>query len=284
MLAVPARIAGCRSACCARRRGPTDRRIPRCSWPRGCAASNGSSSSAARRPSPRWRTARRRCRRSTRSSGPAMPGSPRPSSSSRPTPTARRSTCRPDRPKCWSSPTSGATGLRRGRPAGAGRAQRGRAGRAGHDVARVRRGLHRRGRAPDGDAAPTRHRGRVDRREPRASSCPISRRHSTCRNRYAPEHLILQVALAARLAAARAQRRLGVPRRVDAGDHGRLLQRHQSRAADLRPRPRLQRPRRARLREAHDGAGSDARRPRRPRARPPARWRASKRSTRTRTP
>jgi hypothetical protein len=37
--------------------------------------------------------------------GPAIPGSPPPSRSSPPTPMAPRSTCRPDRPKCWSLPT-----------------------------------------------------------------------------------------------------------------------------------------------------------------------------------
>ena len=66
--------------------------------------------------------------------------------------------------------------------------------------------------------------------------------------------------VAARLARPRPQCRLGVPRRVDAGDDGRLLQRHQPRAADLRLRARLQRAWRDRFRQA----ASPCRKSRRP--------------------
>ena len=51
--------------------------------------------SAARRRSPRWPSARARFRRSTRSAGPAMPGSPKPKDWCSSLPAARPSTCRP---------------------------------------------------------------------------------------------------------------------------------------------------------------------------------------------
>jgi len=93
-----------RNACCARRRTAKGVQTRPCWWPRGCAASTRCSGSGGRKPSPRSPSARSRCRRSTRSSGRAMPGSRRPSRSSRPTRRAPRSTFPRDPPKCWSSP------------------------------------------------------------------------------------------------------------------------------------------------------------------------------------
>src|SRR5690606_8748569 len=76
---------------------------------------------------------------------------------------------------------------------------------------------------------------------------------------------------------------LGVPRTMDARNHGRLLQRPQPRAADLRFRPCVQRPLAERFHASHDRTGAErrgiagsrpdgdrnrrARRPRRPRER-----------------
>ena len=61
-------------------------------------------------------------------------------------------------------------------------------------------------------------------------------------NTYAPEHLIVQTREPAALAAADPQCGLGVPWSLDTGNDGRLLQRHESRVADLWLRTRLQRP------------------------------------------
>ena len=77
-------------------------------------------------------------------------------------------------------------------------------------------------------------------------------------NEYAPEHLIIQTREPRALLPQVELRRLGVPRRVVAGIHGRLLLGHQPRAADLRLRAQLQRPVAARLPEAHHRAGTDA--------------------------
>ena len=134
--------------------------------------------------------------------------------------------------------------LRRGRPAGAGRARRAvRRPCWSRDFARA--GGRR--SPPQFDAADARA---VARRNPRqvaartaaASSCRTSTTAIEVSQRYAPEHLILQTREPRRWLDARAQRRLGVPRRVVAGVDGRLLLRHQPRAADLRLRARLQRP------------------------------------------
>ena len=65
-----------------RRDAARARRAPRCSRPRTSPASIGSSASAARRRSPRSRTARARSRASTRSAGPATSASRPPSGSS----------------------------------------------------------------------------------------------------------------------------------------------------------------------------------------------------------
>ena len=63
-------------------------------------------------------------------------------------------------------------------------------------------------------------------------------------NRYAPEHLILQIEQPRDVARQGHGRRLGVSRPVDAGGGRRLLQRHEPRAADLRVRAPLFEPRR----------------------------------------
>ena len=60
-------------------------------------------------------------------------------------------------------------------------------------------------------------------------------------NRYAPEHLIVNVARRRGLAAAARQRRLGVPGEVDAGVRRRLRERDQPRAAHIRLRSHVQR-------------------------------------------
>ena len=78
-------------------------------------------------------------------------------------------------------------------------------------------------------------------------------------NDYAPEHLIIQTREPRALLDGVHQRRFGVPRRLVAGIDGRLLLRHQPRAADLRLCTRLQRPVAHRLPEAHDGAGTHRR-------------------------
>ena len=80
-----------------------------------------------------------------------------------------------------------------------------------------------------------------------ASSSPTSRRRVAVSNEYAPEHLIIQTREPRALLAQVSMRGLGVPRRVVAGIHGRLLLGHQSRAADVRLRAQLQRRVAARL-------------------------------------
>ena len=155
--------------------------------------------------------------------------------------------------------------VRRGRPAGASRTQRRCAGCAGHDVERARRGDRGAGRDADAKARPRRHAAAIDRA--RAS---VRRRHARHRARD-QQHLRARAPdpagrECARLAAEGPQRRLRVPRRVDARNDGRLLQRHQPRVADLWLRARLQRPVAARLRQAHDGPGAHVRRPARSRA------------------
>ena len=95
-----ARRAGASSPAAARassaaRRRRTDASTRPCSTRRASPACSACSSSAARRPSPRWPTARRACRRSTRSSGPATPGSPKPKRRSTAIPPAPRATIPP---------------------------------------------------------------------------------------------------------------------------------------------------------------------------------------------
>ena len=142
-----------RRASCARRPRPDGIGGPRaCSWPHGCAASTRSSRSAARRPSPRMaygtatraqggqdlrarqclghrgqtdrRGRRRRCRARHAGRPVRGPGDRRRVGASRLS----------SRPTCSRRPSTSVD----------------RAGRAGHDLPRGRRGLHRRGRAPDG--------------------------------------------------------------------------------------------------------------------------------------
>ena len=87
-----------------------------------------------------------------------------------------------------------ATGVRGGRPAGAGRTQPGRAGRARDDLARAGRSLRRGSGASTGHVAAARD-CRPD-PSPKAA-CIVVRDLATAidvSNRYAPEHLILQVA------------------------------------------------------------------------------------------
>ena len=102
MLAVPARLAGCPDAIiCTPPRSDGTRRSGRARRGARLRRHRRYTRSVVRRRLRRSRTARRPCRASTRSSGRAMPGSPRPSSVVAPTPQARRSTCRLVRPKCW---------------------------------------------------------------------------------------------------------------------------------------------------------------------------------------
>jgi histidinol dehydrogenase len=78
-------------------------------------------------------------------------------------------------------------------------------------------------------------------------------------NRYAPEHLILQVANPRSLAGRHHDRRFCFSRRPDARVARRLRQRHEPRPADLRLGPRLQRPG-ARRFSAHDDRANRQRR------------------------
>ncbi len=85
-------------------------------------------------------------------------------------------------------------------------------------------------------------------------------------NRYAPEHLILQVAEPRRWLERVSNAGSVFLGPWTSGSGGRLLQWHQSRAADLRIRAGLQRPFRRRLRTPHDGTGADTGRAPQPRA------------------
>ncbi len=76
-------------------------------------------------------------------------------------------------------------------------------------------------------------------------------------NSYAPEHLILEIARRAQLAAQNQHGRRGVPRPLVAGVPGRLLQRPESHITHLRLRTFLQRAVARGLSAAHHGAGAE---------------------------
>ncbi len=90
--------------CCVRRHAPTDPATRRCCMPHASPACTRYSSSVVRRRSRRWlhgtvRSVASCCDR--RCSVLATPGSPRRSCRYPPIRMARRSTCRPGRPRCW---------------------------------------------------------------------------------------------------------------------------------------------------------------------------------------
>ena len=103
-------------------------------------------------------------------------------------------------------------------------------------------------------------------------------------NRYAPEHLILQIDRAARVARPSDGSGLGVPRPLDSGIGRRLLQRHESRAADVWVRAPLLEPRRGRFLALDDRAGAHVSRACARSDRSPRRSPRSRASTRTRGP
>ena len=166
--------------------------------------------------------------------------------------------------------------VRRRGSAGAGRARSARPGAAAHDLRCP--GAERGCAGTRADAGACRG-GEILRQSLAASRILVVPDLATAvevSKRYAPEHLILQTraprSLLERIHNAGSVF-LGA---VVAGAHGRLLLRHQPRAADLWLCARLQRPVGARFHAPHHGAGADARRtaPARPDSQP--RWRGSR--------
>ena len=207
---------------------------------------------------------RERCRGATRSSARATPGS-RPPSRSLPQDAEGAALDLPAGPSevLVIADDAARARVRCGRPAGPGRAQCRCAGDAGHDVAPLAEAVPTRSTGSCGRCR-ARHPAAVDRRTAGSSLVPdlatALRGVEPLRAR-APDRADARSARAARR---HPQCRLDVPRRLVAGIHGRLLLRHQPRAADLRLCARLQRLSLTRLPEAHDGAGTHGRGPPQP--------------------
>ena len=127
--------------------------------------------------------------------------------------------------------------VRRGGPAGAGRARH--AGAGASWSRRRARSPRRCSSSVDAQMRALSRRAILEQswRAAAASSSPDLETALAVANDYAPEHLILQMR-EPRALLPQSQRRLGVPRPVVAGADGRLLLRHEPRAADLRLRAR----------------------------------------------
>ncbi len=261
MLAVPARIAGCpqRVLCTPPQRDGGA--SPRCWSPRSCAASITYSRSAAPRRSPPWPTARRRVPKVDKIFGPgnAWVTAAKQLVAADPDGAALDMPAGPSEVLVIADDSARAEFVAADLLAQAEHDPQSQAmlvttsaelARAGARPQCARRCA---AVAPD-DPAP------VDRRTRASSSCRTSTSAIAVSERYAPEHLIIQTRAAARAARADPQRRLDFPRRLVARADGRLLLRHQSRAADLRLCARLQRSVGAGFHAPHDRAGAHRRR------------------------
>ena len=260
MLAVPARLAGCPTARAVHAAGSAMAApMPPCWSRRGCCGVD--TRVQGRRRAGDRRDGLRHCQpfpRSTRSSAPAMPGSRRPSSWSRPIPNGAACDLPAGPSEVLVIADDGRTRrIRRRRPAGAGRARSERPGHPGHRLcgelaAAVATAVHRQaGQLSRGAILAA-----LDRQHPPAGRADDLDAALAVSEDYAPEHLHHPDARAARAARSRQQCRFGLPRRLVTGDAGRLLLGHQPRAADLRLRARLQRPVGAGFHASHDGAGT----------------------------
>ena len=217
--------------------------------------------SAARRRSPRWRTAPSRSRASTRSSGPATRGSPPRRRSSRAT---ARSTSTPGRARSSSAPIRGDAGVDRRGSHRAGRARSGRARDLRHDARSAGRARRRRGRGRS--CRPTGPARTAIRRQRRASSSRATRaRRSRSSTASRPS---TSCAIGADDVTRVPRGRHDLRRPLERAGRRRLLHGIESRAADRRrgavPRRPERRGLRARLHRADaDGArhrGASARR------------------------
>ena len=190
MLAVPARIAGCPARAIAS--SPGARRqscTPRCWWRPSCAASRPCSRSAARRPLPRWPTARESVRKVDKIFGPgsAWVTAAKQIVAGDPAGAAIDLPAGPSEVLVIADDSANARFVAADLLAQAEHDTH-RAGDPRHDFRRAwrRPSVNELARADDAALTPARHRRAVDGRAAAASSCPISTPRSRCRTNTRP--------------------------------------------------------------------------------------------------